>query len=251
MISPMRWGLRLSLVLAIGAGVHASPTVAQEVNWRDDYKKAREEAVATDRPLFIDLGTENCHWCKQLDLKTFRDPAIIVLLNERFVPLKIDGQKVPALVEAIRVQMYPTLVFATPGGAILSFQEGFVEAPALRQELQRTLLAVFTPEWMNNDFKTATEASEKGDYARAVSLLKDIVEDGKDRPIQAKARRLLKEVEEQAAVRFSRARQLADKGQNTEAMKAMNELVKTFPGTQAAREGSQFLFTLASRSKTE
>jgi thioredoxin-like negative regulator of GroEL len=217
------------------------------VNWRDDYKKAREEAQQTGRPLFLDLGTENCTWCKKLDQTTFRDPTVVTLLNERFIPLKIDGDRSPSLVEALRVQKYPTLVFAAPSGAILGYQEGYVEAPTLREQLHKTLLAAFTPEWMVRDLKAATEAVGGGEYARAIGLLNDLVEDGKDRPVQAKARQLLKELEEQAATRFALARQLAERGQHTEAVDAVNQLVKTFPGTRAAREGTQMLFTLASR----
>jgi thioredoxin-like negative regulator of GroEL len=247
MSSLMRWSLRLLLLPALWAGVLARPVAAQEVKWRDDYKKAREEAQQTGRPLLLDLGTENCTWCKQLDQTTFRDPALVTLLNERFIPLKIDGDRSPSLVEALRVQKYPTLVFATANGAILGYQEGYVDAPTLREQLHKTLMAVFTPEWMVRDLKAATEAVENGEYARAITLLRDLVEDGKDRPVQAQARQLLKELEEQAATRFALARQMADRGQNTEAVDAVNQLVKNFPGTRAAREGSQMLFTLASR----
>ena len=53
---------------------------------------AREEALENNKPLLIDVGTDNCHWCKQLDATTFRDPAIAALVNERYVPLKVYGQ---------------------------------------------------------------------------------------------------------------------------------------------------------------
>jgi thioredoxin-like negative regulator of GroEL len=241
----------LGLLLACGLVGSARPAAAQAVNWRDDYKKAREEAVQTGRPLLLDFGTENCYWCKQLDQKTFRDPAVVNLLNERFIPLKIDGDRSPALAAALRVQKYPTLVIAAPGGAVLNYQEGFLEPAALAELMHNALLAVFTPEWMARDFQAATEAREKGDYARALALLRDVVEDGKDRPVQAKARQLLKELEEQAATRVARARELADGGRRSEAVDALNEVANTFPDTPAAREGRQFAFQLTSRSKSD
>ena len=67
--------------------------MGQEVQWRHDYTQARREAVEKNRPLLVDVGTENCYWCKQLDLRTFRDPAIAAVLNARFIPLKIDAQQ--------------------------------------------------------------------------------------------------------------------------------------------------------------
>src|SRR5689334_11531047 len=95
---------------------------AQEVAWRQDYSQARQEAASKGRPLVIDFGTENCFWCKQLDARTFRDPEIARLLNERCVPLKVDAQRHAALANALHIQNYPTLVFASPEGKILGFQ---------------------------------------------------------------------------------------------------------------------------------
>ncbi len=111
--------------------------LADEVEWRRDYPKARQEAAEKGRPLLLDFGTQYCHWCKQLDLRTFRDPAVVEALNRRFVPLKIDAQKDAALAEALRVQSFPTLVFAAPDGKILATHEGFLESARLLDLLQR------------------------------------------------------------------------------------------------------------------
>src|SRR6516164_8207827 len=101
---------------------------AEEIDWRTDYNKARQEAAEKGRPLFLDFGTENCVWCKQLDARTFTDPDLVALLNRRYIPVKIDGSRNPGLTEALHIQNYPTLVYASPDGRILGYQEGFVEA---------------------------------------------------------------------------------------------------------------------------
>ena len=245
---PTPWRLCCSLALASGLGLLAPTARAQEVVWRDDYNKARQEASDKGRPLLIDLGTENCYWCKQLDLRTFKDPAVVTLLNDRFVPLKVDAQRTPALAEALNIQNYPTLVFASPDGRIVGYQEGFLEPAALKERLERTLVAVVAPEWMTRDYQDAQRAVGSADYARAIALLKNVLEDGRERPIQRKAREMLQELEQQAASRYARARQLAEKGLSTEASEIVTDLVKAYPGTQAAREGGQLLLTLTSRT---
>src|SRR5262245_10933177 len=101
----------IGLVLLCSA-LRAPSLHGQEVQWRYDYTKARDEANAVSLPLLIDFGTENCFWCKQLDVRTFRDPAVVKLLNERFVPLKIDANKDASLAQELRVQTYPTLILA-------------------------------------------------------------------------------------------------------------------------------------------
>jgi tetratricopeptide (TPR) repeat protein len=221
------------------------------VSWRADYAKAREEAAEKGRLLVIDLGTEECVWCKQLDQLTFREPGLVALLNDRCIPLKIDGQKNQVLVQALRIQKYPTIVFAAPDGRILGYQEGFIEAPALREQLLRAIAVALTPEWMLRDYQDAVAARDKGDHARALSLLRNLVEDGKDRPVQAKARQLVRELEQQAADSLVRIRQFADRGKTAEAIEAVNQVINAYPGTPAAREGSQLLLTLTSRSDPE
>ncbi|HMC66415.1 MAG TPA: DUF255 domain-containing protein [Gemmataceae bacterium] len=220
---------------------------AQELQWRYEYNSARREAVQKNRPLILDFGTEYCHWCRRLDLTTFRDPAIVRVINEQFIALKIDAEKEVQLAGALRIQNYPTLVLAAPDGKILSTFEGYLDAVRLHDYLQRALVAVSNPEWMQRDYQEAAKAATGSDYARAVVLLKSICEDGKDRPIQGKARQLLQEVEQHAAGRLAHAKQLVDKGQSVEAIDALTELLRQFAGTQAAAASGEMLTALAAR----
>src|SRR3989442_4578679 len=201
---------------------------AQEVQWRYDYNAARREAVQKNRPLILDFGTEHCFWCKKLDVTTFREPTIVGVLNEQFIPLKVDAEREVPLANALRIQNYPTLVLAAPDGKILGTFEGYLEAIRLHDYLQRALAAVSNPEWMVRDYQEASKAAAASEYARAVALLKSIGEDGKDRPIQAKARLLLQEMEQQAPDKLARAKQLDDKGQSGEAIDTLTELLRQF-----------------------
>jgi thioredoxin-like negative regulator of GroEL len=230
---------------------------AQEVAWRQDYSQARQEAASKGRPLVIDFGTENCFWCKQLDARTFRDPEIVRLLNDRCVPLKVDAQRYATLANALHVQNYPTLVFASPEGKILGYQEGFVEAPALKEHLDKLLAAAVAPaaptkaaapEWMAREFREAGKACESADYGRALALLKHISGEGADGPVRTQARQKLQEIEAKANSQCTRARDLADRGKHGEAVEVLNDLARSYPGTLAAREGGRLMATLASRS---
>jgi thioredoxin-related protein len=135
-----RW-LTFVAVLATGS-CFGSVAFGQEVQWRYDYNVARQEAHTRKRPILIDFGTESCFWCKRLDASTFRDAAVVKLLNERFIPLKIDAQRDAPLADALRIQSYPTLVFASSDGRIMATQEGYVEAGRLLDALQRLVETV-------------------------------------------------------------------------------------------------------------
>lgn len=218
----------------------------KDISWRADYDAARKEAVEKGRPLFLSFHTENCFHCRRLESGPFRDPAVATLVNERFVPLHVDANKSPRLAEALRIQAYPTMIIAASDGKILAFLEGYQDARPLHDHLQRAL-AVQTPDWMARDFQEASKAIAAGDYAKAVSLLKSVLQDGKDRPVQTKAKAVLDEIEQQAAGRLFRVKQLEDKGQYAEAMDLLTELLSRYAGTQPAADGAKMLTTLAER----
>ena len=81
---------------AAGLTWTALPVGAQEVQWRYDYIKARQEAKEKNRPVFVDFGTVNCTWCRKLDTTTFRDPSVVQILNEQFIPESGDCDQEPA-----------------------------------------------------------------------------------------------------------------------------------------------------------
>jgi thioredoxin-like negative regulator of GroEL len=224
---------------------------ADDIAWRYDYNAARKEALEKNRPLVLDFSTENCYYCAQLDRITFHDPVIVGLVNDKFIPLKVDAQKNALLTEALHIERFPTLVLAAPDGKILATIEGYRDPEPFHGHLQRALASVNNPEWMVRDYQEASRAAAASDYSRAVALLKSIVEDGKDRPIQGKARELLHDLEQQAASRLAHARQLEDKGQNSEALDVLTELLRAFPGTPAANEAGQMLSVLTLKPEVQ
>jgi thioredoxin-related protein len=219
----------------------------QEVEWRTDYNKARQEATDKGKPLLLDFGTENCFYCKKLDATTFRDATVAGLLNKSFIPLKIDANRNTALADALHVDRFPTLVLAAPDGKILATQEGYVETARCQELLQRALASVSNPDWMARDYQDAVKAIATSDFARAIALLRSVLDDKGDRPVQVKARQLLDDMEQQAAGQLARAKQQIDRGQSDEALGRISELVRAYAGTQAATEGGHMLGSVASR----
>ncbi|HEY1379376.1 MAG TPA: DUF255 domain-containing protein [Gemmataceae bacterium] len=219
----------------------------QSVQWRTDYNAARKEATEKGRPILLDFGTENCMWCKKLDMGTFRDPLVVKVLNESFVSLKVDADREATLTQILHISQYPTLVMAGPDGKIIGVLEGYQEAGPLAEQLQKVSEYYGTPDWMQRDYQEAARAIVGSEYGRAVGLLKNVTRDGKDRPVQVKARQILQDLEQQAAGRLARAKSLHDLGRSTEAAEALTDLLRNYGGTHAANDGGALLTTLAAR----
>ena len=181
----------------------------------------------------------------RLQRETFGDPAVAKVMNEKFVPLKVNAMQQPKMIQELRVRAFPTIILAAPDGKILMTVEGYQDAVVFHDNLQRVLAAVSNPDWMQRDFQIAAKAVNERDFAKGVALLKTILEDGKSRPVQVNAGNLLKQVEQQAATELAQAKQMLDLGRTTEASTMLAKLVKDYAGTQAAPEAAGMLTSMA------
>jgi thioredoxin-like negative regulator of GroEL len=158
--------LRVALGLAVGIVAAVWPVAAAEpaaVQWRTDYHAARKEAQEKGLPVLIEIGTSDCVYCRKQDASTFRDPGIVMMLNNQFVPLRVDGNKERALVQALRVQVYPTTVLAAPDGKIVGFVQGYLSAKQLREHAKQAIFSTTT--------ETAKEPPDRPRSAQVRDLL--------------------------------------------------------------------------------
>src|SRR5512138_3223331 len=81
------------------------------VAWWPWCDEAFEEARRTGRAVFLSVGYSTCHWCHVMERESFEDLEIARVLNERFVPIKVDREERPD-VDAI----YMTAVQLLTGG---------------------------------------------------------------------------------------------------------------------------------------
>jgi uncharacterized protein YyaL (SSP411 family) len=100
--------------------MHAEDPVHWQVWSRETLQKARE----LNRPLLVSIGYFSCHWCHVMQRESYQDPVLAKLLNDYFVPVKVDRELAPALdahliefVQLTRGQAgWPLNVFLTPDG---------------------------------------------------------------------------------------------------------------------------------------
>jgi len=92
------------------------------VDWYPWGEEAFEKAQKEDKPLFISIGYSSCHWCHVMEKESFEDPEIAQILNQYFVPIKVDREERPdvdtfymdACIALNGHGGWPLTVFATP-----------------------------------------------------------------------------------------------------------------------------------------
>ncbi len=92
------------------------------VDWYPWGDEAIEKARREEKPIFLSIGYSACHWCHVMEHESFENEAIARVLNENFVPIKVDREERPDLDQIYMnaVQMltghggWPMSVFLTP-----------------------------------------------------------------------------------------------------------------------------------------
>ncbi|HVL99474.1 MAG TPA: thioredoxin domain-containing protein [Egibacteraceae bacterium] len=95
------------------------------VDWYEWGDEAFEEARRRDVPVFLSVGYSSCHWCHVMAHESFEDDEVAAVLNDRFVPVKVDREERPDVdsvyMEAVQAMTghggWPMSVFLTPDGA--------------------------------------------------------------------------------------------------------------------------------------
>lgn len=127
------------------------------VKWMT-FEEAVQKSKTEKRKIFIDVYTDWCGWCKVMDKKTFNDPAVAKLLNEKFYPVKFNaeqredivfnghtfkfiesgGRGVHQLAAALLSNQlsYPTVVFLDEEFRIIQPLPGYRQAPEFHKIAQ-------------------------------------------------------------------------------------------------------------------
>src|SRR5256885_2001021 len=113
---------RLRRGLALGASPSLRQHAHTPVDWRPGGDDAFGEARAKDRAVSLSVGYPTCHWCHVMEEESFEDLEIAELLNQLYVPIKVDREERPD-VDSIYMQAvqlltqhggWPMSVFLAP-----------------------------------------------------------------------------------------------------------------------------------------
>ena len=110
--------------LAEASSAYLRSAMHQPVKWKEWGDEAFLQARTEDKPILLDIGAVWCHWCHVMDRESYEDPETARIINEYFVPVKVDRDERPdvdtryqAAVSAISGQGgWPLTAFLTPEG---------------------------------------------------------------------------------------------------------------------------------------
>jgi len=106
------------------------------VDWHGWGPEPFEAAGRAGRPLVVSLTAPWCEWCRRMDEEAYSDPKVAANVGESFVPVRVDVDRRPRVRERYNMGGFPTTVFLTPDGEVLSGAT-YLGVEGLRQVLDR------------------------------------------------------------------------------------------------------------------
>jgi uncharacterized protein len=94
------------------------------VDWHPWGEEALARAKAENKPILLSIGYSACHWCHVMERESFENDEIAQLMNDNFIPIKVDREERPDLdqvyMDAIQLLTgrggWPLTIFLTPDG---------------------------------------------------------------------------------------------------------------------------------------
>ena len=112
------------------------PNRAAEINWREWGRGAFAEAEREEKLLLLSISAVWCHWCHVMDETTYSDPEVIRLINENFIPVRVDNDRRPEINRRYNQGGWPSTVFLEPHGNVLAGAT-YIPPENMRQVIDR------------------------------------------------------------------------------------------------------------------
>ncbi len=91
------------------------------------WNEALQMAQQQNKPVFLDLSTSWCGYCRRMKSNVYTDPGVADYYNSTFINVSLDAEKGEGihLARKYGVRGYPTFVFLNPDGSLAMQTSGY------------------------------------------------------------------------------------------------------------------------------
>ncbi len=95
-------------------------TNTSAIPWRDWDEQAFGAARSEGKPVLLALTATWCHWCHVMDQTSYSDLRVIEMVNEWFIPVRVDVDQRPDLSARYNQGGFPSVAFLNADGQLIA-----------------------------------------------------------------------------------------------------------------------------------
>ncbi len=99
---------------------------ANKIKWYG-YKEGMTQAKKQNKQVYLHFYTDWCEYCKEMDSTTFRNPAVVKMLNSEFVAIKVNTTKSYKVAAKYNIRPVPDNWFLSSSGSKIRNFLGYYE----------------------------------------------------------------------------------------------------------------------------
>lgn len=121
------------VVIVVGLCIVSTPPVSAVsggIEWKN-YDDGTRMAKEKNKKIFLYFHASWCAYCRQMEMSTFQDKALIDYMNANFISIKVDSDSEKTIAELYSVRGLPTSWFLKSNSDKLSNMPGYIDAKRL------------------------------------------------------------------------------------------------------------------------
>lgn len=109
--------------------------------------EAQQQALSTDKLIFVDVYEIGCRYCRAMDREVFPDSTVRQVMDASYIPVRIDGnsteliqfngQEIPSIefAQSKGAYVFPTSLILDAEGNVIKKKTGYMGVDEFRQFL--------------------------------------------------------------------------------------------------------------------
>ena len=106
-------------------GLLHKPVFAKEIAW-NGFDQGIVRSKSENKKIFLHFYADWCGACRIMESKTFKDPAVVAYINEKFIPIKVNADREKEATQLFRVRALPDNWFIDEDGKPIGHQPGYI-----------------------------------------------------------------------------------------------------------------------------
>jgi uncharacterized protein YyaL (SSP411 family) len=124
------------------------------IDWLEWSPEAFEKAKKEKKLVLLDIGATWCHWCHVMDEECYGNPDIIGVVNESYVPVRVESDRRPDINDRYNQGGWPSTVLLSHDGFVVHGAT-YLPPPALKELLKQA------KDWYDQNRGRVSEAAKQ------------------------------------------------------------------------------------------